>query len=159
MDNKKILIICESVHHGNTLKVAGAIGEILNAKIVKPENFDMKTISDYGLIGFGSGIYGGAHHEKLLDLADRFEMQKDKKAFIFSTSMIRMSVMHKALRDKLLKKGFDIIGEFLCKGFTDQSVLKFLSGGINKGRPNKKDLQAAQIFAKKLKEQIQEISQ
>ncbi len=152
MDNKKILIICESVHHGNTMKVAGAIGEILNAKIVKPENFDIKTISGYDLLGFGSGIYGGAHHKNLLDLADRLETQNGKKAFIFSTSMIRMSVMHKALRDKLLKRGFDIKGEFQCKGFTDQSILKFLSGGINKGRPNKKDLQKARTFAKKLQE-------
>jgi flavodoxin len=154
MDNKKILIICESVHHGNTLKVARAIGEVLNAKIVKPSDFNESTISGYDFIGFGSGIYGGAHHKNLLDLAEKLETQNGKKAFIFSTSMIRMSVMHKALRDKLLKKGFDIKGEFLCKGFTDQSVLKSVFGGINKGRPNKQDLQKAQAFAKKLQEQI-----
>jgi flavodoxin len=154
MGNKKILIICESVHHGNTLKVAGVIGEILNAKIVKPENFDIKTISDYGLIGFGSGIYGGAHHENLLDLVEKLETQNSKKAFIFSTCSIRVSAMHKTLRDKLLKKGFDIIGEFQCKGFADYSFLKYFFGGTNKGRPNKKDLQGAQIFAKKLQEKI-----
>jgi flavodoxin len=154
MDNKKILIICESVHHGNTLKVARAIGEVLNAKIVKPSDFNESTISGYDFIGFGSGIYGGAHHKNLLDLAEKLETQNGKKAFIFSTSMIRMSVMHKALRDKLLKKGFDIKGEFLCKGFTDQSVLKSVFGGVNKGRPNKQDLQKAQAFAKKLQEQI-----
>lgn len=154
MDNKRILIICESVHHGNTMKVAEAIGEILNARIVRPEKFDIETISDYNLIGFGSGIYGGAHHEKLLDLADRLEMQDDKKAFIFSTSSIRMSFMHKTLRDRLLKKGFSIIGEFHCKGFADYSFLKYLFGGTNKGRPNKKDLQEAKDFARKIQEQI-----
>ncbi len=154
MDNKKTLIICESVHHGNTMKIAGAIGEILNAKIIKPSDFIESVIDDYGLIGFGSGIYGGAHDQSLLDLAEKLEIQRDKKSFIFSTSMIRMSVMHKTLRDKLLKKGFDIIGEFHCKGFTDYSVLKYLFGGLNRGRPNKKDLQKAKDFAKRLQEKF-----
>ncbi|MBN1694301.1 flavodoxin family protein [candidate division WOR-3 bacterium] len=154
MENKKMIIICESVHHDNTLKIARAIGEVLEAEIIKPRDFNESTIPDYDFIGFGSGIYGGAHHKNLLDLAEKFETQNGKKAFIFSTSMIRMSVMHKALRDKLLKKGFDIIGEFHCKGFTDYSILKYFFGGVNKGRPNKKDLQKAQTFAKKLKEQI-----
>ena len=148
--DKKTLIICKSIHHGNTLKVAGTIGRILNAQIVKPENLDIKTISHYDLIGFGSGIYGGAHHESLLNLVEKLEIQNDKKAFIFSTSMIRMSLMHKTLRDKLLKKGFNIIGEFHCKGFSDYSFLKHLFGGTNKGRPNHKDLEKAKIFARKL---------
>lgn len=136
------------------MKVAETIGKVLNAQIVKPDNFDIKTISDYDLIGFGSGIYGGAHHESLLDLVLKIEIQKNKKAFIFSTSSIRMAAMHKTLRDKLLKKEFEIIGEFFCKGFIDYSFLKHLFGGINKGRPNEKDLQQAQAFAKKLQDKI-----
>jgi flavodoxin len=152
MGNKKTLIICESVHHGNTLKVALVIGEVLNAKILKPSTFNGEIIADYDLIGFGSGIYGGAHHKDLLDLAEKLEMQNDKKAFIFSTSSIRLVAMHKTLRDILLKKGFNIIGEFSCKGFSDYSFLKVLSGGINKGRPNEQDLQRAEDFAKKLQE-------
>jgi flavodoxin len=154
MVNQRILIICKSIHHGNTMKVAETIGKVLNAQIVKPDNFDIKTISDYDLIGFGSGIYGGAHHESLLDLVLKIEIQKNKKAFIFSTSSIRMAAMHKTLRDKLLKKEFEIIGEFFCKGFIDYSFLKHLFGGINKGRPNEKDLQQAQAFAKKLQDKI-----
>jgi len=152
MIKKEILIICESVHHGNTMKVAQAIGEVLAAKIIKPLDFNEKLIDDYDLIGFGSGIYGGAHDKSLLDLADKLEALKDKKAFIFSTSMFRMSVMHKTLRDILIKKGFDIIGEFHCKGFADYNILKYLFGGVNKGRPNKKDLKSARAFAKKLEE-------
>lgn len=154
MDNKKTLIICKSVHHGNTMKIAGAIGEILNAKIIKPSDFNKEFIESYDLIGFGSGIYGGAHDQSLLDLAEKLEIERDEKAFVFSTSMIRMSVMHKTLRDKLLGKGFDIIGEFHCKGFTDYSILKRFFGGVNKGRPNKKDLQKAKDFARKLQEKI-----
>jgi flavodoxin len=152
MDNIKTLIICESVHHGNTMKVAREIGEVLNAKIIKPSDFNEGIIDDYGLIGFGSGIYGGMHHKNLIDLAEKLEPQNDKKAFIFSTSSIRMAAMHKTLKDVLLRKGFNIIGGFLCKGFSDYSFLKFLAGGINKGRPNKQDLQQAKDFAKKMQE-------
>jgi flavodoxin len=155
MDNIETLIICESVHHGNTMKIAKAIGEVLNAKIIKPSDFNEGIIADYSLIGFGSGIYGGMHHKNLIDLAKKLEIQNDKKAFIFSTSSIRMVFMHKTLRDILLKKGFDIIGEFLCKGFSDYSFLKFLAGGINKGRPNEEDLQEAQSFSKNLKGKFQ----
>jgi flavodoxin len=149
---KKTLIICKSVHHENTMKIAKNMAEEMNAEIVDPANFSEDMILDYDLIGFGSGIYGGAHHESLLDLVEKIEIQKSKKAFIFSTSIIRMSVMHKALRDKLLEKEFDIIGEFHCKGFTDYSVFKRVFGGIHKGRPNQKDLEKAKAFARKLKE-------
>ncbi|MEJ2355797.1 MAG: flavodoxin family protein [candidate division WOR-3 bacterium] len=153
MIKKETLIICESVHHGNTMKVARTMGEVFTAKIIKPLDFNEGLIDDYGLIGFGSGIYGGAHDKNLLDLADKLEACKDKKAFVFSTSMFRMSVMHKTLRNILIKKGFNIIGEFHCKGFTDYSILKYLFGGVNKGRPNKKDLQNARAFARKLQEE------
>jgi len=150
--DKRTLIICKSTHHGNTMKAAKSMAEEINAKIIDPSDFNKDMITDYDVIGFGSGIYGGQHDKSLLDLVDRLEMQKDKKAFIFSTSMIRMSLMHTTLRNKLLKKGFDIIGEFHCKGFTDYSILKYLFGGINKRRPNKKDLKKAQDFAKKMRE-------
>ena len=152
MDNEKTLIICESVHHGNTMRVARVIGEVLNAKIIKPSDFNESIIDDYDLIGFGSGIYGGEHHKNLLDLADKMDIGDYKRAFIFSTCSIRMLAMHKSLRDRLFKKGFVIIGEFMCKGFSDYSFLKKFSGGINKGRPNKTDLQEAEDFAKKLQE-------
>ena len=64
-----------------------------------------------------------------------------------------MAVFPLALRARLLKKGFDIIGEFRCRGFADYGFLKIF-GGTNKGRPNGKDLQEAKDFARKLQEKI-----
>ena len=79
----------------------------------------------------------------------------DKKAFIFSTSAItgeeKVSKDHKALREKLQFKGYAIVGEFGCKGFNTNGFLKYF-GGMNKGRPNAKDLRNAQEFALKLKQ-------
>jgi flavodoxin len=52
----KTLIICESVHYGNTKKVADAMAETLAATVVKPGEVDAARLQDYDLIGFGSGI-------------------------------------------------------------------------------------------------------
>lgn len=53
---------------------------------------------------------------------------------------------HSLLRKKLTAKGFDIIDEFSCKGYNSNSFLKYI-GGMNKGRPNSKDLKHAEEFA------------
>ena len=52
----KTLIICESVHHGNTKKIADAMAAVLNAEIKKPAEIDVGKLGEYDLIGFGSGI-------------------------------------------------------------------------------------------------------
>jgi len=53
------------------------------------------------------------------------------------------------LRKKLIEKGFNIVGEFSCKGFDTFGMLKYI-GGINKNRPNEKDLEKAKSFAEEL---------
>jgi flavodoxin len=60
---------------------------------------------------------------------------------------------NKALKDKLLKKGFDVIGEFNCLGFDTAGPLKAI-GGLNKNRPNEKDLKKAQDFAREINNKI-----
>ena len=120
----KTLIIYISIHHSNTEKIAKEIAEVLDAKPLKPREVDVDAISGYDLIGFGSGIYFGKHHEKLLRFVDRVPMQKSKKAFIFSTGGVRNGIaqrpygsdFNRPLKEKLLGKGFDIIGEFSCRG-------------------------------------------
>jgi len=57
---------------------------------------------------------------------------------------------NRKIKEKLTKKGFDIIGEFSCRGFNTFGPFKHI-GGINKCRPNEKDLKKAEEFAKDLK--------
>lgn len=155
----KTLIICISVHHGNTEKVARAMAEVLGADVLKPHEADMKKLGQYDLIGFGSGIYDGKHHKFLLGLADKLSRTINKNAFIFSTFGVPAFAVnggnikeyiaknHLLLREKLQSKGRTIIDEFSCVGFNTNSFLK-LFGGINKGRPNEKDLENARDFAR-----------
>lgn len=150
----KALIIYISVHHGNTEKVAKVIANILDADLLPMKQVDASILEHYDLIGFGSGIYVGKHHSSLLDFVDRLPMMRNKKAFMFSTSGLRkMRFIHnfdKPLKKKLQGKGFDIIGEFSCRGY-DTSQAAMIIGGINNGRPNARDLKQAEDFASGLK--------
>jgi flavodoxin len=150
----KALIIYISVHHGNTERVAKVMANILDADLLQVERVDASMLEQYDLIGFGSGVYFGKHHNSLLDFVDKLPMMRNKKAFIFSTSGLReIRFIHnfdKPLKGKLQRKGFDIIGEFSCRGFDTYRAAK-LVGGINSGRPNAEDLRQAEDFAKGLR--------
>jgi flavodoxin len=61
----KTLIVCVSVSHGNTRKLADAMAAELDAVVAEPEAADPSAISNYDLVGFGSGIFGMAFHERL----------------------------------------------------------------------------------------------
>jgi flavodoxin len=151
----KTLIVYVSVHHGNTEKVAKAMANILEAELLRVEQVDVNMLQQYDLIGFGSGIYFGKHHKSLLDFVDRLPAVRNKKTFIFATSGLRkIPFIHdfdKPLKEKLQQKGFDIMGEFSCRGFDTSQAAKIV-GGINKGRPNAKDLKLVEDFARGLKD-------
>jgi flavodoxin len=152
------LLVLLSYHHNNTQKIANVFAKILDAQIKTPQQIDPEELQEHGLIGFGSGIYGGKHHKALLDLADKLPQVTNRKAFIFSTCGVPVIGMteevvvenHSLLREKLQSKGYIIVDEFSCAGFNTNSFLK-LFGGINKGRPNAEDLKHAEEFAQNLK--------
>jgi flavodoxin len=151
----KALIIYVSVHHGNTEKVARVMANVLDADLVNVKQANVGTLAQYDLVGFGSGIYFGKHHQSLLDFADSLPMLRNRRAFIFSTSGLRkIPFVHdfdKPLRKRLQRKGFDIIGEFSCRGLDTYRATR-LVGGVNKGRPSAEDLKQAEDFATGLKD-------
>ncbi|MHA2180959.1 MAG: flavodoxin family protein [Promethearchaeota archaeon] len=150
----KSLLVLYSYHHKNTEKIANVFANVLDAQIKTPQEIKPEELQDYNLIGFGSGIYGGKHHKHLLDLADKLLPVTNKKIFIFSTSALtgkaKVAEDHSLLREKLESKGYIIVDEFACKGFNTNSFMKYF-GGMNKGRPNAKDLKHAEVFAQNLK--------
>jgi len=147
-------VVYMSIHKGNTRKIGEVIAETLGARFIEAVETDVKDLLNYDLLGFGSGIYLGRNHVALLKLLDRFPKVRDKYAFIFSTSALpKIPIIHdyhRALRKRLLRKGFEILGEFTCRGYSTHGPLK-LFGGINKGRPNENDLEAASRFAEQIK--------
>jgi len=163
------LIILHSYHHNNTRKVAETIALVLGAEVKDPEAIRPQEIGKYRLLGFGSGIYGEKHHISLLDLAEELPVNAQRRVFLFSTFGAPSGAMdttgfgeecgsrterythkvHTALREKLTVKGYTVVGEFACPGWNTNSFLRFV-GGINKGRPNERDLEEAKEFAHRL---------
>ena len=62
--------------------------------------------------------------------------------------------MHQPLKSAVIAKGFEVVDEFVSRGFMDYHFTKYLFGGINKGRPNEADLAAARAFASNLEESL-----
>ena len=149
----KTLIICISMHHGNTKNIARTMAGAITADLLTPQQVDTDTLSKYDLIGFGSGIYFWKHHRALLNLVENLPVL-NKKAFIFSTRGIGpVWVYHQPLKKRLKEKGFDIIREFSCRGFDTAGPLKLI-GGINKGKPDEKSLREVENFTKSLKNKV-----
>jgi flavodoxin len=146
----KTLIVCLSMHHGNTKKIADAMAAVLDADVISPGDANGERLAAYDLIGFGSGIAFGKHYKGLLRWVDALPVL-DKNAFVFSTrGSPRPGSHHRALKDQLEGKRLTIVGEFSCRGFDTYGVLKLI-GGIAHGRPNEQDLRNAQEFARGLK--------
>ena len=149
----KSLIVLHSYHHNNTHKVAEVISKTINAEI-KPATEITKTyLTDFDLIGFGAGIDSGKHYKELLEFVKTVSPVENKPCFIFSTSAVqgerKVYKDHTTVRNLLLEKGYNVLGEFSCKGFNTNVFLKYF-GGMNKNRPNIDDLRNAEEFAKNI---------
>ena len=146
------LIVCVSISHGNTRQVAEAIGEVLGATVVEPEEVAPADVASYDLVGIGSGIYGMMFHARLWRFARSLPKVRGTPAFLFATSgspelCWRPAIL--VLSRLLRSKGYRVVGTFSCRGFDDWWPLR-LVGGLNKGRPSHADLIAAKAFASQL---------
>ena len=158
----KSIIFLYSYHSMNTSKIGNVIAKKINAKVIYlKNNAEIVELDEYDLIGFGSGIASGKHYVQILKYAEELKNIQNKKVFMFSTcgtyNQRRLVNNHKALRNILQSKGFEIIGEFSCKGFSYYNFKLFKTKKrfeMNKGRPNEEDIKNAEIFAEKLLEKI-----
>ena len=82
----KSIIILYSYHHNNTEKLAQVFSQVLDAPIKKTGDISPEELSEYDLVGFGSGIYSDKHHPSVLEFVDKLPEESGKKAFIFSTA-------------------------------------------------------------------------
>ena len=154
----KTLVIVFSYHHKNTEKIANVVANVLGAEVKTPQQVKPEEIAEYDLVGFGSGIYGATFDGSILELADRLPKANNKKAFLFSTYGAPAAFAdrdfvknnHSQIRKKLQEKGYIVIGEFGCAGWSTNSFLKYF-GGLNKGMPDAEDLKNSEEFANTMK--------
>lgn len=146
----KSLVIVVSVHHGNTLRVAQAIGEVLGCTVCEPETVAPEDVLACDLVGFGSGIYFGRFHRRLVHFVRSFPSIEGKRAFVFSTSGFGRKEYNRSFERMLTEKGFTVMGSFACRGY-DTFGLLWILGGINKGKPAEEELEDARRFARSLR--------
>ncbi|MGE5698409.1 MAG: flavodoxin family protein [Candidatus Sericytochromatia bacterium] len=152
----KSLIVCVSVAHSNTRLVADRMAEVLHAEVVEPEAVDLEAIHEYDLVGFGSGVYFMAVHPRLWWLVCRLPRVDGVRAFTFFTSgapEVPLVGYSRPIRHQLASKGFGVLDSFSCRGFDAVGPLR-LVGGVNKGRPNARDLERAAALAVRLRERV-----
>jgi flavodoxin len=151
----KSLVVVFSYHHNNTEKIANAVAKVLGADVKSPRQVTPEEIAEYDLVGFGSGIYSATFDSSVLDLADRLLPVNNKKAFLFSTYGAPAFIAyrefieknHRQIREKLMAKGYAVIGEFGCAGWNTNSFLKYF-GGLNKGKPDAENIRSAEVFVR-----------
>lgn len=152
----KTIIVCKSVSHGNTKKVADVIGEALEARVVDPADIDAVELSSYDLVGFGSGVYNMNFYRELRAFVGSLPDDQRRNAFVFNTSGFPEPPFRRYKRNfaRLLEqKGFELVDTFSCFGF-DTFLPLMIVGGVRKGRPNAADLGAARRFAERLRARI-----
>ncbi|MCI7066468.1 MAG: flavodoxin, partial [Butyrivibrio crossotus] len=59
----KTAIVYASVHHGNTKKIVDEIAKNEEVDLIDATQIKEKSLSEYDLIGFASGIYFGKFHQ------------------------------------------------------------------------------------------------
>lgn len=150
----KALIVCASVSHGNTRRIAEAMGPVLSAQVVAPERVDPADLAGYDLVGFGSGIFSGRFHPSLRDfVASLPRAAGSSRAFVLATSGLPEPPFRPftgPLVRRLEAKGFQMSGTFACRGYDTWLPFR-LVGGINASRPDAADLAAARTFAEGLR--------
>lgn len=154
----KILIIVKSKHNDNTLKIAEAMAESAPATVCDLEHAEYFKLSDYDVVGFGSGIYYGRHDKELFKFIEKL-CDKKKYCFVFSTSGSKNFEKNNSALVKLLEsKNKIVLGSFGCQGLDKFFIFK-LFGGLNKGKPDLQDFEAAQCFIEDIMTKYQQIKE
>lgn len=145
----KTALVCVSVSHGNTRRIAEQMAPILAAPILEPEEIDPAALADYDLVGFGSGIFNLAFHPRLRDFVRSLPAGRPSRAFVYVTSGFPPRT-HPLIRE-LESKGYEVVDTFACRALDTWLPFKAV-GGIRKGHPDSADLAAARAFAEKLRD-------
>ncbi|MFM7034329.1 MAG: flavodoxin family protein [Planctomycetia bacterium] len=151
--DSQALIVCKSVHHQNTAKIARAMADVLGAECVSPNECSYEKLASCKILGLGSGVYYGRVHDELWqwvrDMPEKYT--ENLSVFIFTTSGLPVlaKLWHWPLKSALMNKGYEVMAEFSCRGFDTWGPL-WLTGGLNKTHPDERDIQQARDFAGKL---------
>ena len=78
------------MHHGNTKKIIDEIAKTNDVELIDATQTVEKDLSEYDLIGFASGVYGGKFHQSVLKFAS-VNLTDTKTIFLICTNMTPLS--------------------------------------------------------------------
>lgn len=144
----KIAIVYASVHHKNTEKLlkgiqSGCVVDLFD--LTKKKDFDL---SSYDAVGYASGIFALKMHKLIYKFLDENKSLPNKAIAICTSGMGKGSMISRFSK-VLRERGFDVIGEFECKGFDTFGPFK-LVGGINRNHPDEKDILNGIVFLREI---------
>lgn len=140
-------IVYASVHHGNTKKLVDAISEKHEVELINAVEVKEKDLSQYEMVGFASGVYGGNLHQTIQDFAAANLGQKQKIFFIMTSAMNKD--FSKGFLKKIQDKEPEVLGAFTCHGYNTFGPFKLI-GGTSKGHPNQEDIENVLAFYERL---------
>ena len=129
-------------------KIINEIAKTNDVELIDATQTIEKDMSEYDLIGFASGVYGGKFHESVLKFAS-VNLMDNKKVFLICTYGGRP--VFKSIEQVIAYKHDIIVGRFSCKGFDTFGPFRLI-GGVSKGHPDEKDIAAAVEFYNGLKD-------
>ena len=143
-------IIYASVHHKNTEKLITAIAEKHpDITIIDTTKAVMIDLAKYDMIGIASGIYMGKFHKSIYSFIQD-NLPEHKKVFLMYTCGSDNKKYIEDFKTFIAEKQPLIKGIFSCKGFDTAIPVFKLIGGINKGHPDKKDVENAVQFVENM---------
>ncbi len=144
----KAAVFYYSRHHGNTRKVLEAMAREGGLTLVDVTGHQAVRLEEYDCVGFASGIYYGKFQEKVLQCA-RQRLPEGKAVFFVFTYGARRPGYTAAIRRIAREKNCPVLGEYGCKGYDTFGPFR-LVGGIAKGHPDGRELEAARAFYRKI---------
>lgn len=145
----KIAVIYHTTKHGNTKKVLDAMQEVREMDLLTVEEAKTADLTQYEYLGFASGVYYWELSKPLLKLLKGLDLSHVRGAFIVYTCGKKARDFTSKPARILAQKKVRLLGSFDCLGFDTYGPLGWI-GGVNKGRPDEKDLENARAFARKV---------
>ena len=142
----KSVIIYASTHHGNTKKLVEAIADKYDIAQIDATKQQQADLSEYGLIGFASGIDFGKFHDSVEQFLKTNLPEEKRVFFLYTCAKVNRRFTEK-IKAAAHEKRAIILGEYGCRGYNTYGPWKMI-GGMNRKHPSEDEIiNAVQFFA------------
>ncbi len=140
----KTAIVFYSQHHGNTKKLIDAIAADNEVTLIDVTKEPSADLSEYGRIGFASGIYFGSFAKQLLSFAQECLPENRDVFYLFTHGAPKGGFLN-AIRGIAAQKKCRELGSYHCRGFDTFGPFGLI-GGIAREHPTEAEIRGAVDF-------------